>query len=128
MALLDKIVNFLFNYSPTSFKVSSRKICKLYKSVKRENPYLSNKEIAYVTLKQRYIFMLGDKFNDDDVISIIESSENFEQFVFNAVMSEIVLVHGINEIKKLNDNERFEMSRMILEEVQKSGLSNEKWF
>lgn len=128
MSLISKILDFLYNSSPTSFKVSARKICELYRVIKLKNTNLSSKEIAFMTLKQRHTFVRGEKFQDSDINRIINSSDNFEDFIFYTVLSELILEFGSEKINQLSNNAKIEMGRMILEEVQKQGLQNEPWF
>ncbi|MBU0712319.1 hypothetical protein KKA87_10415 [bacterium] len=127
MSFIDNVLNFLYENSPTSYKVSARKICELYKTIKYQNPMLSSKEIAFFTLSRRHA-LVKDGFSDEFISQIIEESEDFEQFILNTVFRELILSFGEEKIGRLSDKTKIDVTRRILEEVYRQGLQNENWY
>ena len=120
MRLFEYVLDWLFENSPTSFKVSARKICESFKQAKRMNPNLSNREICFIVLFNRYKF--NHALSEEQVIEIVEKSDDFEEVVYSAVLLEI----GEEKINKLNNNALATLSKMIYEEIQIHNLLNVK--
>ena len=118
MSLFDYVLDWLFEHSPTSFKVSARKICESFKVSKRMNPNLSNKEICFSVLVNRY--KITHQLTENEIIEVIENSDSFEEVVYSAVLLEI----GEEKINRLHDNALATLSKMIYEEIQIHNLLN----
>ena len=118
MGFLDKIMEWMLENSPTSFKVSARKICEGFKNSLLLYPDLPDREIALLTLKARY--KINPLMSDVEIQDLVNSVESFEEFVFTIVVKEL----GEEKIANLSDVGKIDFTRKIMEEVYSHGLGD----
>ncbi|MBU0713435.1 hypothetical protein KKA87_16160 [bacterium] len=118
MGFLDKIMEWMFENSPTSFVVSTRKICEGFKNSLLLYPDLPDREIALLTLKARY--RINPLMSDIEIQDLANSVESFEEFVFITVVKEL----GEEKIANLSAAGKMDFTRRIMEEIYNHGLEN----